>query len=76
MGRLRIAYLCDSNFKFDSRPQKEVRSLLKNGYEVLVLDWDRTGNGRIGKELCSFHGIDVVLNHIAVRGVNGGTLRL
>ena len=75
LGRLRIAYLCDSNFKFDSRPQKEVRSLLKNGYEVLVLDWDRTGNGRIGKELCSFHGIDVVLNHIAVRGVNGGTLQ-
>lgn len=48
---------------------------MRNGYEILVLDWDRTGSGRTGQEIYPLNGFDIMLNHITVRGVHGGTLR-
>ncbi len=70
-----IIYLCDSDFKLDSRPQKEVLGLLKNGYEVNVLTWNRTKNGRIGTEKYNINNYGVNLHYIYVKGKNGGSVK-
>lgn len=75
MSKFRIAYICDSNFKLDSRPQKEVSTLLKKGYEVIILDWDRTKEGAVEQEVYQVDGLPITINNVCIKGENGGTLK-
>lgn len=44
--RKKVLVLLSSPFEPDPRLSKEARTLVRNGYEVTVLAWDREGGGR------------------------------
>ncbi len=39
----KIVYIRNADVYYDSRATKEIKAFLENGYQVVVLGWDRTG---------------------------------
>lgn len=70
-----IAYICDTNYLLDSRPQKEVNSLLNNGYNVSFIGWDRSQNGRLKKDTFSLNDNQLLITKICSKGKFGGSVK-
>lgn len=58
MNKKIIKMILTNSFKHDNRVLKEARTLVKNGYDVEVLAWDRE-NEMLSKELDEIEGIKI-----------------
>ena len=47
---MKVLFIRANPVKPDSRVEKEAASLVRNGYEVSILGWDRNGDYALRKE--------------------------
>lgn len=69
---MRIAFLYGGNIELDSRPQKEIVSLLKAGNKITFLGWNKNKNGPNSQRKCTFFKTTFLVTEICIKSTLGG----
>lgn len=72
MKKNKIFYVCDSNYKYDSRVQKELLALKKISNKVILVCWNREKNDKNTVSNYELNGITFKRLEICVKASYGG----
>ena len=67
MKEKRVAYIFDMQVDVDSRTQKEIASLIRNGYKVRVFEWDKSKDYKTKSEMVTIRGVLIPKETIGIK---------
>ena len=67
MNDYRIAYIFDMDIESDSRSQKEIYTLKKNGYKIKIFEWNKENNYHIKSNEIFIRGEKFIIDSIGIK---------